>query len=140
MTSPPRLLIAYACQAAGRRGSVEFGLVRGKGTGMLRMLALSAVLAAVALPASAASPICLVPTVVDRMAAGLTGNPYYTRLDPRLIVESPTADPRVVRCAVCALITLYDTSRLGPGPVARCEPRAFTVRALRNGFVVSDPR
>ena len=95
-----------------------------------------------AVPALAASPssICLAPTVVDRMAAGLTGNPYYTRLDPNLIVESPTADPRVVRCAVCALITLYDTSRLGPGPVARCEPRAFTVRALRNGFVVSGPR
>jgi hypothetical protein len=109
---------------------------------MLRTLALATLLAGVAMPAGATPPppICRVATVVDRMAALLDRNPYYTRLDPRLIVESPTADPRVVRCAVCVAIVLYDIGRLGDYPTARCEARAFTVRALRHGFVVDRAR
>jgi hypothetical protein len=109
---------------------------------MLRSIMLVMTIAAAALPVQAAAPtpICRLPTVMDRMAAELHRNPYYSRLDPALIVEMPTADPRVVRCALCLNIIVFDTGRLGDGPVARCEARAFNVRALPNGFVVGPPR
>jgi hypothetical protein len=82
------------------------------------------------------APVCRLPTVVDVMARTLRLNPHYTRLNPRLISETPTLDPTLVQCDVCVNVIMYDAVRFGAWPVARCEPRTFTVQALRNGFVV----
>lgn len=111
-----------------------------------RMASLLLAMLAAAMPmggparAGAPTPICKLPGVIERMTAELGGNPYYTRLDPRLILETPLPDPRLVRCTVCADILLYDTARFGDAPLGRCEPRSFTVRALRNGFVLDPSR
>lgn len=111
---------------------------------MVHVLALL-ILAVIATPfarahATAPAPVCRLPAVIDVMARELRSNPYYTRIGPELIGESPTADPKVVRCDVCLNIILYDTGRFGDVPVARCEARIFTVRAVSNGFVVHPQR
>ena len=107
---------------------------------MIRALALLGV-AAILMPfvpsrAGVPGPMCQVPSVVALIEQELPTNSYYTRLDPRLISESPTPDPNLVRCYVCVTIFAYDTSRFDGVPVARCEGRLFTVRAVPHGFVV----
>ena len=108
---------------------------------MIRSLALPLALAifGFAAPARATAPVpvCRLPAVVEVMLQELRIDPNYTLIDPRLIAEVPTPDPLVVRCDVCLGITLYDTRRFGDSPVARCEVRIFSVRALRKGFVVT---
>lgn len=104
----------------------------------LLMLIVLLVAAMPVTPADAAppAPVCRLPTVVDAMARALHVNPSYTRIDPAGIGESPTPDPRVVRCNVCINVLFYDTAWFGDVPILRCEPHAFQVRALRHGYVV----
>jgi hypothetical protein len=103
-----------------------------------------AVAAVVALPREAAAglpgPVCRLETVVDVMARELGTQAIYGWLDSAVIEEAPTADPRVVRCGVCLMTGFYDTTLYGNRPVARCEPRVFSVEALRNGYVVRPVR
>jgi hypothetical protein len=105
-------------------------------------LAVTASLLSVALglgnPASAGAPgpVCRVPTVVDEMSRRIHEGNYYARVDPRLVTETPTPTPNLVRCQVCVLETPYDTPRFGSRPVRRCTPRQFEVHILPQGFVV----
>jgi hypothetical protein len=107
---------------------------------MIRCLMLLALFVLAVRPAqaevSAEGPVCRLPAVIDVMTQSLRLNPYYAHIDPWLVSEAPTSDPHVMRCYVCLNIILYDTTRLGEVPAARCEVRIFSVRLLRNGFVV----
>lgn len=104
------------------------------------MIRLAALILAIAFSAEARAapptPVCRVPTVVDVMTRELTTRAYYARLDPALIEEAPTSDPRMMRCGVCVRIVLFDTRQYGDQPVSRCELHTFSVQAVRNGFVV----
>jgi hypothetical protein len=107
---------------------------------MIRVAALAG-FTAMAAPFAAAQatppgPICRLPSVVDVAAQALRLNPRYAHIEPKRIRESPTPDPRVVRCDLCLTILHYDTSRFGETPAAYCEARGYVVRAVRNGFVV----
>jgi hypothetical protein len=107
---------------------------------MIRVAALAALLA-LAAPFAAAQatppgPTCRLPAVVDVAAQALRLNPRYAHIDPARIRESPTPDPRVVRCDLCLTILHYDTARFGDTPAAYCQARGYSVRAVRNGFVV----
>jgi hypothetical protein len=82
-------------------------------------------------------PVCREPTVVDEMTREIRADNYYADVDPRLITEQPTLDPRVIRCGVCVLYAPYNTVRFGDYPIARCVARGFDVLTLSNGFVVS---
>ena len=89
---------------------------------------------------AAPGPVCHLPAVLDVMTESLRLNRHYARIDPRSISETPTVDPRVVRCDVCVNFLLYDTVHLGEVPAARCEGQVFAVRILRNGYVVDPAR
>jgi hypothetical protein len=108
---------------------------------MQRVVALAGLLA-MAAPVAATQaaappgPTCRLPAVVDVAAQALRLNPRYAHIEPQRIRESPTADPRVVRCDLCLTILHYDTDRFGETPAAHCEARGYSVRAVRNGFVV----
>jgi hypothetical protein len=82
------------------------------------------------------APTCRLQSVVDVIAQHLQLDRRYTRIESWSIAEAPSADPRLVRCTLCVTILHYDTPRFGEGPVMRCEPRSFAVRAVRNGYVV----
>jgi hypothetical protein len=81
-------------------------------------------------------PVCRQPTVVDVMTRELRARWYYAWLDPVLIQETPTVDGELFHCGVCVKIGMYATGQVGDPPVARCEPHAFSVQTVRNGFVV----
>jgi hypothetical protein len=85
-------------------------------------------------------PVCRLQTVVDVMARELSTRATYARLDPTVIEEEPTPDPRIVRCGVCFMTAFYNTALYGAQPVTRCEPRTFTVETVRNGYVVRSIR
>jgi hypothetical protein len=107
---------------------------------MWRLMVLAAFLAMVAPIASARAgapgPTCRLPAVVDVAAQALRLNPRYAHIEPRHIRESPTADPRVVRCDLCLTILHYDTARFGETPATYCQEWRYAVRAVRSGFVV----
>jgi hypothetical protein len=86
--------------------------------------------------AAPAGPVCRLSTVVEVMARELGTRATYASLDPAVIEEAPTPDPRVIHCGVCFMTAFYDTARFGEQPLARCEPRLFSVETLRNGYVV----
>ncbi len=85
-------------------------------------------------------PVCREPSVVDEITREVRTRNYYTTVDPRLVTEQPTADPRVVHCNVCVQLAPYDTMRFGERPIERCVPRGFEVRIVPAGFVVRDLR
>jgi hypothetical protein len=95
------------------------------------MISLS-VKTAVAAPA----PVCRLATVMDVMERELRMRAYYAHLDPRFIDEAPTPNPQLMHCKVCAKVVVYDTSYYGSQPLVRCEAHTFSIRAVRNGFVV----
>jgi hypothetical protein len=80
--------------------------------------------------------VCRLPTVVDVMAQELRARWYYSRINPALIQEAPTADGELMRCGVCVKIDMYDMGRYGDRPLGRCVLHTFSVQAVRNGFVV----
>lgn len=90
--------------------------------------------------ASERGPVCREPSVVDEITRQVRGRNYYSRIDPDLVTEQPTADPRVVRCQVCVESAPYNTMRFGDHPIERCVESVFAVRILPNGFVVRDLR
>ena len=81
-------------------------------------------------------PVCREASVVDEMTREVRATQYYTKVDPSLVTEQITADPRVVRCAVCVQYAPYDTLRFGENPIRQCVPRNFEVQILPGGFVV----
>jgi hypothetical protein len=81
-------------------------------------------------------PVCREPSVVDEIIRVVRAGNYYADVDPRLVTEQPTADPRILRCDVCVLSAPYDTIRFGDRPIASCVARGFEVLTLTNGFVV----
>ena len=78
--------------------------------------------------------------MVDEMTREVRAGDYYAEVDPRLVTEQPTADPRVVRCQVCVQSAPYDTMRFGDRPIAQCVAHGFEVQILPDGFVVRDLR
>ena len=83
-------------------------------------------------------PVCREPSVVDEITREVRARNYYSRIDPALVTEQPTADPRMVHCQVCVESAPYNTIRFGDHPIGRCVERGFAVRILPNGFVVRD--
>jgi hypothetical protein len=81
-------------------------------------------------------PVCRETTVVDEISRQVRAGDYYADVDPRLVTEQPTADPRFVRCQVCVLVAPFDTTRFGDRPIAQCISRGFEVQILSDGFVV----
>jgi hypothetical protein len=102
---------------------------------MLLLLAICAIRPAAA---TGRGPVCRESSVVDEMARQVRALNYYGRVDPRLVTEQSTADPRLVRCQVCVLSTPYNTTRTGERRIDQCLPRLFEVRILAHGFVVRD--
>jgi hypothetical protein len=106
---------------------------------MYRLIAAALPIALWAGTARAGAPppaVCRITTVVDEMARELGSRAHYVRLDPALIQEEPTLDRRIVQCGVCAIVFMYDMATYGDQPLASCEPHAFSVLAVRNGYVV----
>ncbi len=85
-------------------------------------------------------PACREPSVIDEITREVRQRNYYSRISPRLVTETPTTDPRVVRCQVCVEQAPYTPTQFGDRPVRQCVPHDFAVRILPNGFVVSDLR
>lgn len=85
-------------------------------------------------------PACRQASVVDEMTRQITARDYYTKVDPKLVTETPTATANLVRCQVCVQFAPYDTMRFGDQPIRRCLEHSFEVRILRSGFVVRDLR
>jgi hypothetical protein len=109
---------------------------------VMRLLAVMLLLLASASPALAGErgPVCREPSVVDEISREVRAENYYADIGPGLVIEQPTADPRVVRCDVCVLSAPYDTIRFGDHPIARCLARRFDVLIVTNGFVVQAVR
>jgi hypothetical protein len=109
---------------------------------MMRRSAATLLLLLGAYPALGAErgPVCREPSVVDEISREVRASDYYADVDPRLVTERSTTDPRVVRCDVCVLSEPYDTIRFGDRPIGRCVGRGFDVLILTNGFVVSAVR
>jgi hypothetical protein len=85
-------------------------------------------------------PVCRESSVVDEMARQVRAGNYYGRVDPQLVTEQSTADPRVVRCQVCVLSTPYNTTTAGERRIDQCVAREFEVLIVTHGFVVRDLR
>ncbi|MDR3529058.1 MAG: hypothetical protein P4L90_00675 [Rhodopila sp.] len=85
-------------------------------------------------------PVCREPSVVDEMTRQIRDRDYYSIVDPQLVTEQPTADPRMVRCQVCVQLAPYDMTRFGDYPIKRCVAHGFEVQILSSGFVVRDLR
>ncbi len=85
-------------------------------------------------------PVCREPSVIDEITLEVRARNYYGDVDPRLVTEQPTADPRVVNCQVCVLSEPYDNTLFGRHSVDRCVAHGFEVKILTSGFVVRDLR
>lgn len=83
-------------------------------------------------------PVCREQSVVDEMTRLIRATEYYSEVDPGLVTEQPTVDPRVVRCQVCVQLAPYDTMRFGEHPVVQCRAHGFDVEIFPAGFVVRD--
>lgn len=106
----------------------------------ITLLALLISTAATSAMAGERGPVCREPNVVDEMTRQIRARNYYTIVNPKLVIEQPTADPRLVRCEVCVQSAPYDTIRFGDHPVAQCLAHDFEVTILPSGFVVRDLR
>ena len=85
-------------------------------------------------------PVCREPSVIDEITREVRRLNYYSSIDPKLVTEQGTADPRIVQCQVCVESAPYETLRYGDQPIRQCLPRGFEVRILTGGFVVRDLR
>jgi hypothetical protein len=83
-------------------------------------------------------PVCRQPSVVDEMTREIRDDNYYSKVNSKLITETPTADPNRVLCQVCVLSAPYDTIRFGDRPIRQCLAHGFEVQILPHGFVVRD--
>jgi hypothetical protein len=83
-------------------------------------------------------PVCREPSEVDEMTREIRGQFHYAEVDPRLVTEQPTNEPRLVRCQVCVQLAPYDSMRFGDRPIRQCQPHGFEIRILSQGFVVRD--
>jgi hypothetical protein len=63
---------------------------------------------------------------------------YYGTVDPKLVTEQDTSNPRIVRCQVCVQSVSYDFLRWNDRPLPQCLAHAFEVRIVTSGFVVRD--
>ena len=97
-----------------------------------------------AIPAAAPSRaeqqelVCRQPSVIDEIRREVRDHDYYSKIDPRLVTETPTATPDVVMCQVCVLSAPFNVTRFGEQPIKQCLEHGFEVRILRGGFVVRD--
>jgi hypothetical protein len=85
-------------------------------------------------------PVCRETSVVDEMTRQVRDHNYYGKVDPKLVTETPTGNPNLVRCQVCVQSAPYYTARFGDQPIRQCLAHGFEVRILRSGFVVRDLR
>ena len=83
-------------------------------------------------------PVCRESSVVDEMTRQIRDGNYYSRVNPKLVTETPTADANVVHCQVCVQSAPYNTIRFGERAIGQCIARGFEVHILRGGFVVRD--
>jgi hypothetical protein len=83
-------------------------------------------------------PICREPSVIDEMSREIRDHDYYSRIDAKLVTETPTADLNVVQCQVCVMSAPYDTMRFGDQPIRQCLEHRFEIQILPGGFVVHD--
>ena len=83
-------------------------------------------------------PVCREPSVVDEMTREIRDHDYYSRVNPRLVTETPTAQANLVRCQVCVQSAPYDTIRFDDRPIRQCLAHGFDVQILQNGFIVRD--
>lgn len=102
------------------------------------MLLLLSISAGTPARATQVGPVCRQPSVIDEITREVRARNYYGTVDPKLVTEQPTADPRVVRCDVCVQSAPFDTTRFGDQPIQNCLAHVFKVRILPNGFVVND--
>jgi hypothetical protein len=93
---------------------------------------------AVPLLAGERGPVCRERSVVEEIIREIHGRTYYSKVNPGLVTEQPTADPHVVRCQVCVQSAAYDTMRFGDRPNEQCVAHAFDVEIFPTGFVVHD--
>ena len=107
---------------------------------MVTMLALLPLGVAPVALAGERGPVCREQSVVDEMTREIRAQNYYSIVNPKLVTEQETADPRVVRCQVCVQSTPYNTTQFGDRPVAQCLPHGFEVKILPSGFVVRNLR
>jgi hypothetical protein len=109
---------------------------------MKRCLGLMVVLSLLAATAPAMAgnrgPVCREPSVVDEMTRQIRDRDYYSKVDPRLVTETPTDTPNLVRCQVCVQSAPYAMTGLGERPIRQCLEHGFDVQILRDGFVVRD--
>lgn len=84
--------------------------------------------------------VCREPSVVDEMTREIRDYDYYSEINPKLVTETPTADPNVVRCQVCVQSAPYSMTRFGDQPIRQCLAHGFEIQILRGGFVVRDLR
>jgi hypothetical protein len=110
-------------------------IMRGWATAAIVLLPICAVGPAVA---GERGPVCREPSVVDEMTREIRDHNYYSRVNPRLVTETPTAEANLVRCQVCVQSAPYDTIRFGDQPIRQCLYHGFDVQILSNGFVVRD--
>jgi hypothetical protein len=103
---------------------------------LLALLAASPALGGAPVLGGERGPVCREPSVVDEITREVRSRNYYADVDPKLVTEQPTADPRILHCDVCVLSAPYDTIRFGDRPIASCVARGFEVLTLTNGFVV----
>ena len=85
-------------------------------------------------------PVCRERSVVDEITREVRAGDYYGQVDPRLVTEQPTTDPRVVRCQVCVQTAPYDTIRFGDHPIEQCVARRFEIEIVPRDFVVHPTR
>lgn len=83
-------------------------------------------------------PVCREPSVIDEMTREIRDHDYYSRVDARLVTETPTADLNLVQCQVCVLSAPYDTPRFGDQPIGQCVEHRFEIQIVPSGFVVHD--
>ena len=88
--------------------------------------------------ANEGGPVCRQQSVVTEMTRQIRVASYYSKVDPRLVTEQPTVNPRIVRCQVCVEYAPYDTIRFGDRPVGQCLAHGFEVEIFPAGFVVYD--
>lgn len=82
--------------------------------------------------------VCREPSVVDEMTRQVRDQNYYSKVNPKLVTETPTGIANLVHCQVCVQLAPYDMTRFGDHPVERCVEHGFEVRVLHSGFVVHD--
>ncbi len=105
----------------------------------VRLACLMVALASGAFPGSAkeAGPVCGRPEVLAKVADGLAQSGLSAAVDLTGAGQVPTADGRIVRCAVRLTTQYFDTNHYGFTPQYQTRVFEYFVRAGRNGLFVS---